>query len=228
MLRVTLGGEQLTDFPPDQDGAYVKLHVPSLDVPEETVIRTYTVRFFREDECAIDVDFVLHDVSGPAAAWAGDCKVGEEILVGGPGPKKPANHAADWFLFAGDMSALPAISANLESLPRDANGYAFLEIMDEADKQTIDAPCGIAIQWLINPHPERTNSTLFDAVEAVAWRDGAPYAWVAGEFTQSLNIRALLRERHRMARKNMYASSYWQIGKTEDGHRVSKAALSDS
>ena len=39
-------------------------------------------------------------------------------MVSGPGPKKLVDMNADWFLIAGDMSALPAISVNLEKLPR--------------------------------------------------------------------------------------------------------------
>lgn len=223
MLRVTLGGPGLAGFPDDQDGAYIKLRLAE---PESNggkpMLRTYTVRHYRSDTGELDIDFVLHDVDGPAADWARQCKPGDAIRIGGPGPRKTASQSADWYLFAGDMSALPAISANLESLPRNAKGYALLEIIDEGDKQDIDAPASMQISWIVNPHPGHENSVLLDAVRSVELLDGEIYAWVAGEFSQTLAIRKWLREERNVTREQMYASSYWQIGQTEDGHRVSK------
>lgn len=229
MLRVTLGGDGMQGFPDDQDGAYVKLRVPALDpdADGDTAVRTYTVRHYRRADAEIDVDFVLHDVQGPAAQWAGNCGPGDTLKVGGPGAKKTADHGSDWFLFAGDMSALPAISANLEVLPPGASGVAFLEIIDEADRQPLSCPAGVTIEWLVNAHPEHANSVLLDAVTACPIPATDPYFWVAGEFSQSLAIRAYLRTEHAATRDRMYASSYWQIGQTEDGHRVSKAAARD-
>lgn len=228
MLRVTLGGTGLHGFPDETDGAYVKLRLAEPEAEgDKPLIRTYTVRYFRSEPCEMDIDFVLHDVDGPAADWARACAPGDRIRLGGPGPKKIADHSADWFLFAGDMSALPAIGANLEALPRDARGYALCEIIDAADKQDIDAPDGIEIQWIVNAHPDEENTILLDAAKAVEWLDGEPYAWVAGEFSQSLAIRAWLKSDRGLTRERMYASSYWQIGQTEDGHRVSKASVAD-
>ena len=223
MLRITLGGSGLLGFPDEQDGAYVKLRLGESGPDGKPLVRTYTVRSYRSGASEIDIDFVLHDVEGPAADWARNCKPGDQIKVGGPGPKKIADPTADWFLFAGDMSALPAIGANLDALRRDARGYALLEIINEDDKQEIDAPDGLQIQWIVNPHPDETNTILLDAVRQLEWLEGQPYAWVAGEFSQSLAIRKWLREERGMIREQMYASSYWQIGQTEDGHRVSKA-----
>lgn len=222
MLRVTLGGDGLDGFPDDQDGAYVKLNLPSRDNDADSVVRTYTVRHYRAEIKELDIDFVLHDVSGPAADWARQCQPGDNIRLGGPGPKKMVDHSADWILFVGDMSALPAISANLECLPSHAKGYALLEIIDEKDKQDLPVPKNITLNWIVNPHPDEENSYLLDAVKSIQWHDGHPSVWVAGEFSQSLSIRTYLRSQRGIQRQQMYCSSYWQIGKTEDGHRISK------
>lgn len=227
MLRITLGGPGLLGLPDDQDGAYVKLRLDESGPGGKPLVRTYTVRYYRPGTSELDIDFVLHDVEGPAADWARSCNPGDPIKVGGPGPKKTAEPDADWFLFAGDMSALPAIGANLEALPRNAKGYALLEIIHEDDKQEIDAPDALQVRWIVNPHPDKENTILLDAVQALEWLGGQPYAWVAGEFSQSMAIRAWLKEEHGMTRDRMYASSYWQIGQTEDGHRVSKRNASE-
>jgi NADPH-dependent ferric siderophore reductase len=229
ILRVTLGGPGLDGFPDDSDGGYIKLRLAE---PESTdgkpSVRTYTVRRYDMKAQELDVDFVVHESDGPAVNWAQSCRPGDKIKVGGPGPKKLLNQEADWFLVVGDMSALPAISANLERLPADAKGYALLEIIDEADKQSLKVPDGLQLEWIVNGDPERENSLLFDRVKALEWLPGDPYIWVAGEFSQSLAIRKLMKTEHKIARDQMYASSYWQIGQTEDGHKVSKREVADA
>ena len=77
----------------------------------------------------------------------------------------------------------------------------------------LDAPRhlgkGLALEWIVNPHPEKQNTVLLDAVRNIGWLEGSPYAWVAGEFSQSLAIRAHLKASHQLGRNQMYASSYW-------------------
>jgi len=224
MLRVTLGGAGLADFPDDQASAYIKLIMsrPAPDSDDKPTIRTYTVRSYDPVANELDVDFVMHDISGPAVDWAKAVQPGDEIPVMGPGPKKVVDYSADWFLLAGDMSALPAISANIEGMPADAKGYAFIEIIDEADRQELDAPADLELHWIVNPHPERENTVLLDAVKDVEWREGRPSIWVAGEFSSALSIRAYLKKERGVSRHDLYASSYWKMGESEDEHRVSK------
>ncbi len=219
MLRITLGGDALSSFPVHEVGGYVKL---ALQDNDEEKLRTYTVRNFNPQSLELDIDFVLHEETGPAAQWAKNCQVGDEIDIGGPGPKKMVDTKADWFLIAGDMSALPAASVNLEALPDDARGYALLEIISADDQQELNIPEGIEVQWLVNPHPEQANTMMLDAVKALSGLTGTPYFWVAGEFTQSIDIRKYLKAEYSINRKDMYASSYWQIGQTEDGHKINK------
>lgn len=229
MLRITFGGSGLQTFPDDQDGAYIKLRMsePAAGSDERPLVRTYTVRKFDADRREIEVDFVLHDSDGPAASWAARCAPGDTINIMGPGPRKLVNLDADWFLLAGDMSAMPAILANLELLPDTARGYLILEIMAAADQPCIDAPAGIDVQWIINPQPEVPNTLLLDAVRKVRWLEGTPSIWVAGEFSLAIDLRSYLRQEHGADRSNLYASSYWQMGMSEDEHRVSKRNAAD-
>jgi NADPH-dependent ferric siderophore reductase len=120
------------------------------------------------------------------------------------------------------MSALPAISANIEGMPADANGFAVLEIISDDDRQALDFPPGIDVRWAVNPHPDRENSCLLDAVRDIEFMAGRPSIWVAGEFSAVLAIRACLKQDKQVDRNDMYASSYWQMGRSEDEHRVSK------
>jgi NADPH-dependent ferric siderophore reductase len=228
MLRVTLGGPGLAGFPDDSDGAYIKLRLADPDGEAgKPLVRTYTVRHYDAELHELDVDFVIHESDGPAVNWAQTCEPGDEIKVGGPGPKKLLDFSADWFLLVGDMSALPAISANVGRMGPDAKGYALLEIIHEDDRQALDSPRNLQVEWIVNSNPERENSVLLDRVKAIQWLPGRPYVWVAGEFSQSLAIRSLMKSQRRITREQMYASSYWQIGQTEDGHKISKRKITE-
>ena len=44
MIRVTLGGEAMRDFPPGFSGGYVKLMLAPASANGKAVIRTYTIR----------------------------------------------------------------------------------------------------------------------------------------------------------------------------------------
>ena len=222
MLRVTLAGEGLATFPAGQAGGDVKLMLAPAPGSEKPTVRTYTIRNQRAD--GIDVDFALHTSAGeagPATEWALAARPGDEIAAGGPGSAKPLPAGADWYLIAGDMTALPAIGVNLEQLARDAKGVAVIEIQHEDDRQAIDAPPGIELHWLVNPQPGE-RQVLADRVRSLGWRDGTVYAWVACEFSSMRELRTYLREERGLGRHELYISSYWKHGLAEDSHKVVK------
>ena len=224
MLRVTLGGEGMAGYPEGQQGGYVKLRLDPLPGKDKPMVRTYTIRAQRDGE--IDVDFALHETPdgshGPATDWALAARPGMMIELGGPGPAKPLPEGRDFYLIAGDMTALPAITVNLEALPHDAKGVAVLEVQDEADRQKIDAPDGVDIRWLVNPQPGAQPDLLADALRAVPWPKGKAYAWAACEFSAMKQLRAYLREERGLGADSLYISSYWKSGLTEEDHKVAK------
>lgn len=219
MHRISLGGPGLRNFPEQSDGGYVKLIFPSAE-GDRPVTRTYSIRAQHPDR--IDIDFVLHGDGGPASRWAVNCAVGETIMVGGPGPNSPLDRDLDWFLLAGDMTALPAISVNTEHLPADAVGYLVMEVIDEADIQPLPLPVGFDVEWLINPHPGEAPELLSHHVRSLPWLKGQPSVWVACEFSAMRNLRDYLRGERQLGRENLYISSYWKHGSKEDLHRVAK------
>lgn len=218
MLRITLGGNDLADFPEHQEGGYVKLIFPTTDGTQ--LMRTYTIRQQRADE--VDIDFAIHGDSGVACHWALSAKPGDEILVGGPGPKKLISEEADWMIFVGDMTSLPAISVNLAQLPQDARGYAILEVQTEADIQPLSKPEGIELRWIINAHPGSDSQSLLEHVKALPWLEGKVAIWAACEFSSMRALRAYFREHNEVAKGDTYVSSYWKQGLNEDQHKVEK------
>ncbi|WP_372863310.1 siderophore-interacting protein [Psychrobacter sp.] len=225
MCRVTLGGTGLTDFPADQESAYIKLIFPQGD-EARPLMRTYTVSVQRDDE--IDVDFALHETEGPASTWARNAQVGEQILVGGPGPKKLINNEADWFLLIGDMTALPAITVNLAQLPADARGYAVLEITTETDKQLLKKPNNVDIHWVINAHPNAETSPLLDRIKTLTWLAGQPAVWAACEFHSMRALRHYFKVDRPIPKTHLYISSYWKVDSTEDQHKIVKREDAES
>lgn len=226
MLRVTLGGPALAGFPEGQEGGYLKLRMPAAGRQERPIVRTYTIAHQRAD--GLDVDFALHgtiDDAGPATRWALSAQPGDLIEAGGPGAAKPLPAGFAFYLVAGDMTALPAIAANLRRLPAEARGQVFLEIASDEDRQDLPCPAGLAITWLVNAHPGAAPMLLAEAVrsKALPLPDGT-YAWAACEFSAMRALRQVLREEQGLGPDRLYISSYWKAGLSEDDHRKVKRA----
>ncbi len=221
MVRMTIAGESLSDFPEGFEGGYIKLVFPA---DEKPVVRSYTIRQHDVSAKSIVMDMVAHGDTGPAAAWANRVKPGDSVDIQGPGPCQQIDTTADWFLIAGDMSALPAISVNLEKLPATAKGYVVLEVISEADQLELDLPEGIDLRWVVNPDPESVNSVLEDTVMELPWLDGRLSAWVAGEFSASRALRQYFRHDRQVPKDGMYVSCYWKIGETDEGMKAAKRA----
>ena len=222
MRRIRLGGEAMASFPVNQESAYIKLMFASVDTGRP-ITRTYTIRNHYQESGDIDVDFVIHGDAGPASAWAANAKVGDSMTIDGPGPKKLLDNSADWFLLAGDMTALPAISANLKNLPDNAMGYAVIEILDEQDKQELQKPASMAIHWVVNSLPTGEVSPLFESVVAMPWLQGRPSIWAACEFSTMRALRKYFKQDRAANKKDLYVSSYWKHGMDEGGHKIVKS-----
>ncbi|SIS74377.1 siderophore-interacting protein [Neptunomonas antarctica] len=225
MLRVTLGGEGLNSFPANQASTYIKLIFPQ-PADARPLLRTYTVRQQRASE--IDVDFVIHDAAGPASAWAVQATPGDRILVGGPGPKKEIDPTSDWFLLIGDMTALPAISVNIASLPHDATGYAVIEVIDASDIQALPHPENFELHWVINPITDPNGNTLLECVRQLTWLKGQVSVWAACEFSSMRVLRKYFKEERKEQTHQLYISSYWKLDSNEDQHKQAKREDSEA
>ena len=114
MVRVYLGDPGFDDFEPvDYADSYVKLIFGPED---DEVKRTYTIRTVDTAAREIAIDFVVHGDEGVAGPWAASVQPGASISLYGPAGAYSPRSDADWHLFAGDESAIPAISAAVEKL----------------------------------------------------------------------------------------------------------------
>ena len=231
MKRVTLHGSDLSDFPEHQESGYVKLLFPRTvkDVDRNTNkdydLRSYTIRAFDSKKLELVLDFLLHGDSGPASKWAASVKKGETIEIAGPGAAILASEEADWYLFAGDMTALPAIAVNLEKLHHQSKGLALIEINSLEDKQELIKPKELEVKWILNPNPLAGCNKLIEALGNVQWQGKKPYAWVAGEFDLMRFARQLIKHEKSLPKEAMYLSCYWKIGTDDLGMKRAKSAL---
>ena len=149
-------------------------------------------------------------------------------MIGGPGAKKLINNQADWFLLVGDMTALPAITVNLAQLPDDAVGYAVIEVLSEADIQSIKKPRNIEIHWVVNPTASDSHSPLLEKVKSLVWLEGEAAVWTACEFNSMRALRQYFKKERCVAKDYLYISSYWKIDNSEDEHKVIKRQDAES
>ncbi|NMR31459.1 siderophore-interacting protein [Crystallibacter degradans] len=241
MVRVFAGGEGFGKFEAkDATDQYVKIFFldPELgvelpvDVAElkETlpadklpVTRTYTVRSVDQSAREIAIDFVVHGDEGLAGPWALKAQPGDWVMFTGPGGAYAPNPDADWYLLAGDDSALPAIGAAIEALPANATGHALIEVDSAADIQDLDAPAGIQFHWLLRQGQVPGTTTLLrDAVARLDWPAGEVDAFVHGERGAIKSLRDVLFKDRGLHRKQVSISGYWAYGRAEDAFQAEK------
>ncbi|WP_037676408.1 siderophore-interacting protein [Streptomyces griseus] len=250
LVRVTFTGEDLRYFLSDGRDQSLSLFLPHpgqreprvplelgdgwwqgwRELPDDVraVMRSYTLRALRRDPDEIDIDFVLHTPAGPASGWAAHASAGDPVLL--LGPAVADNRAirfrppqdTDLVVLWGDASALPAISAILESLPAGQRVRAWLEVRDAGDIQDLPTEADAEITWLIEDETRGEGAPMALA----ALRDTQlphtehPYVWIAGE---SGCVKALRRHfvgERGVDRRRVTFVGYWRQGLTEEQLRV--------
>ena len=206
MLRVEFVGDDLDELVWKR-GQDLVLELPQAD---GTIARRhYTIR--KHDGHSIAIDFVLHGAS-PAGDWARAASPGDRIEAAGPRGHTYVREA-DWHLFIGDESCIPAIFAMLEVLGHTARAFAFIEIANDAERQTVGSAAVVNITWLPrNGAPPGPSSILFDAVESFAFPQGLGHAAIIGETHNVRAIRRRLIERG-LGKDQCSAEGYWREGR---------------
>nr|WP_295865176.1 siderophore-interacting protein [uncultured Chitinophaga sp.] len=236
-IRITLTGDEVPLFanttPGTNNKIFIppagmnKVHFPGFDdekrqwihAPEDVrpVVRTYTHRGMDAASKEMYIDFVVHGDNGPASAWAMHCQPGDVLGVAMHDMTKELFPAADWYFLIGDATAIPVLSAILESLPAHAKGRALIEVHSEADAQVITAPPGVSIDWLFNDNPEAGSLLACTARREQLPAPGvSKFAYVAAEFSTVKALREYFRKDLRWTNDELDAFAYWKAGKSED------------
>ncbi|MGO4471132.1 siderophore-interacting protein [Arthrobacter sp. M-10] len=185
--------------------------------------RTYTVRWVDEAAQELAIDFVVHGDEGLAGPWALAAQPGDTLVFTGPGGAYNPAPDADWYLFAGDDAALPAIAAAIESLPADAKGHAFLEVDSDADILDVAAPEGVEMRWLLRSGvPAGSSSILLDALGEAEWLPGRVDVFAHGERGYMKGLRDIFFKQRGLERSQVSLSGYWAQGRVEDDFQAEK------
>jgi NADPH-dependent ferric siderophore reductase len=217
-IRCTAPGLAALSYQPGQD---LMLSVPAAGDGDTTFRRRYTIRSFDRSVPAVDLDVVLHG-DGPAAAWAASARPGGRIEAIGPRGKVTVDPAADWHLFAGDDSAIPASLAMAESLPASRQAIVLLQVGGVEDHQVARTADGreVPVEWVHRADAgadPASGTELVAALRAVALPAGTGHAYLAGELGVVAQMRNVLLERG-LAAEQISAKPYWRAGRANAAH----------
>lgn len=216
-VKITFAKPELGLEPP-YDLVALRETLPADDLP---VTRTYTVRAVDGDE--LTIDFVVHGDEGLAGPWAARAQPGDRLVVSSPGGGYAPDPSADWHLFAGDESALPAIAAALEALPSDAVGAAFLEVQSADERVPLSAPAGVLVTWVHRGEaPAGSTPVLAEAVGGWHPLEGRGQVFAHGEREAMKALRDIVFTRWGLRREQVSLSGYWAYGRTEDRFQAEK------
>lgn len=180
-------------------------------------MRDYTPRAWSVDEGWIDLDFVLHG-DGPASGWAATVAPGKTLVIGGPRGSVVVPMTYDWYLLAGDETALPAIGRRIEELPAGAKVMAFVEVADAAEEQAFETKTDLDLVYVHrNGAAAGTTSLVLDAIQAAQFPDGVAYGYIAGEVNMAKAVRAHLTDARGFRAEYVKAAGYWRLG-VADAH----------
>ncbi|HEV7336120.1 MAG TPA: siderophore-interacting protein [Bosea sp. (in: a-proteobacteria)] len=225
MRRVTLVCDDISHF--ERDGMHVSVLIPpSGRMPvwprvgedgrviwpaggDELTRRTYSIRRIDREARELDIDVVLHGDS-PGATWARTARAGDPIgLIGPSGGELPA---ADWYLLAGDETALPAIARIAEELPAQARATILLEVPDLRECQSLSGRASLDVHWLLRNGASAGSTALLEtAIRSLDWpRCDNPYVLVGCEKRAAREIRAILRRDRGVSKDRHLVVAYWQ------------------
>lgn len=228
MVRVTLGGEELSDFASSGSDQRIKLCLPqpgqptpvgrtraelfSLPREQQPRQRTYTVRRFNADRLELAIDFVLHDHGGPGTTWAANVRPGDRVVTIGPTPSYRPDPGADPLVLVGDETGLPAVAAIAEELPAGMPVRALIEVSNITERQEVETAADVTWTWLYRDGLPPGNSRLL--VDAVRTTDLGPRAqvWAAAEASVIHELRAHCQSTLGLDRTRVYAVPYWRLG----------------
>jgi NADPH-dependent ferric siderophore reductase len=238
LVRITLTGPELAGFASTGPADHVKVFLPDpvtgeLAVPVMTpegirrpetgtvFSRDYTPRAFRPATAdaapELDLDFVLHGNTAPAAAWASTAAPGDTLTVAGPRGSRPAPTGMTRVILGADETALPAVARWIELLPEDVEISAFVEIGNDSDAVYLDPEQVHRAQviWL-----QKGEGALERAIRNLGVIDENTYVWIAGEAGSLVPIRRYLRRELGLPGTQVKVDGYWKLGEPGRDHHA--------
>jgi NADPH-dependent ferric siderophore reductase len=214
MQRLVLTAPELAglDYQPGQD----MMLMVAVD-GDRPVRRRYTIRALDREQRLLTIDVVRH-AHGPGERWVAAARRGDRIEGIGPRGKIFLTPDADWHLFVGDDSALPAYLAMAGAVPAGARALVILEVPGPDGEQDVVTAADAEVAWLHRGgRPAGDPAALVEAAGAVALPPGRGHAYLAGEAAVVLRLRETLAARG-LAPEQLSPKAYWGRGKANASH----------
>lgn len=187
---------------PARPAEWIKLHVPSFG-HRKTHGRAYTVR--QRDGGTLTIDMALH--AGLCANWARRARPGDQAEISGTRKGYKLAWPPGDVLLGADETGLPAVASILAGLPRQTRGAAWLEVPDEDDIQTLDAPPAVTVSFLIRKGAG-PGSLLAKAMGAASL-SRTTTVFVASERAAALDLREHFHAA--LPWQQVHTSGYWRL-----------------
>ncbi|CAI8376822.1 MAG: Vibriobactin utilization protein ViuB [Acidimicrobiales bacterium AG-410-I20] len=245
MVRIVFGDGDLSNF---ESTSFTDQYINAYFVPEEANYsvpfdleharasgdayrprpRRFTVRQWEPETEQLTIDFVTHGDKGYAGIWAQRATIGDRLQFKGPnGSYAPADEV-DWHLLAGDESALPAISASVETISDSKPCIVFL-IVDGPENQIDFSSSPIhEINWVYRSEAIDPETALLEAIREHQFQEGEFDVFIHGEAGEVRAIRKHLILERGVNIENASISPYWRRDHTDETWRsIKKQWLAD-
>lgn len=189
---------------------------------EWPLTRTYTVRSWDRDSAMLTLDLLVHEGGGIAQPWIASLHPGAVFGFLGPGGKWRPDPALPHVLLIGDASALPAIAAAVEDLPRGAHAEVFVEVSGPDS----EVPFGAEVTW-VHTGTALPGSRLVRAVTAAHPEVGDTDVFLHGNAEMVRDLRRYLLGERGLDRDRLSASGYWRHGCSDEEWRAQKRLFNE-
>lgn len=215
LRRITLAGATPTGFLPGRPAQWLKLYAPMCLGDLGDIGRAYTIRAYRPDEQEVDIDIALHG-RGPLTTWAADAWEGQSLAISGARGGYTIAPGTQWLLLAGDVTALPALSTILESLPQGFPVRVCVNLSDASELELLPVSRCAALYWMVQERGTRAPRANLQAMVASAGIfDGVGQAWIAGEASVTTAVGKYLMREVGMDAASVHTFGFWKRGVRE-------------
>jgi NADPH-dependent ferric siderophore reductase len=232
LVRVTLGGDELTGFAVEEPAASVRVLLPTLGggdlvVPSwngnefllpdgrRPTVRTLTPWRVDTDALELEVAIVVHG-GGVASDWALSAEPGAPVAISGPGRGYTVDTEAPAYLIAGDETAIPAITQVLGAVPDETPVQVRVEVAHSDARLALPAHRGATVEWCELAPGAPPGDALGASVRDVELAHGTR-VWAAGEAAAVQSIRRHLFDDRGLARSQTAVRGYWKHGRAGGG-----------
>lgn len=216
MVRITLAGDDLTDFVSAAPDDHIKIFLPSAEGEPER--RDYTPRRYDNDAKSLVLDFAVHE-AGPATRWALDARPGSTLSLGGPRGSAVISGVTRWVL-VGDETALPAIGRRIEEAGPGTSIVSIAAVTGAEEEQVFETPAALETLWVYRPLSQATDASgLIATLEKIAL-EPETFVWIAAEASVARAVRTYLVEERGYPLSWIKAAGYWAKGKADAHERI--------